>query len=205
MSAGSEMVEALISDGVDLETIYINLLAPAARRMGELWENDERDFSDVTIGLCRLHELLRAHKLEDPSYETISNSNNASILLTTACEDQHIFGVIMVAEFFRKAGWLVNMEPGTSLAEMERIIAKQHYDVLGLSLARDLSTEEISKEISSLRLASKNKDLKVIIGGGSIERNISIVREFGADSYSTDASKAPEAARSLLADSALNC
>lgn len=204
VSSGNGIIEKALDDGVALETLYMDLLAPAARLMGELWEADARDFSDVTIGLCRLHELLRMHRLEAPGYESAIDPNSNSILLTTACGDQHVFGVIMVAEFFRKAGWLVNIEPGTTLSEMKRIVSKQHYDVLGLSLARDLSVEDIAREISTLRRASKNKNLKVIIGGASVQRNISIVNEFGADGYATDASKAPDTAKSLLADTTLS-
>ena len=144
------------------------------------------------------------HRLEAPGYESAIDPNSNSILLTTACGDQHVFGVIMVAEFFRKAGWLVNIEPGTTLSEMKRIVSQQHYDLLGLSLARDLSVEDIAREISTLRRASKNKNLKVIIGGASVQRNISIVNEFGADGYATDASKAPDTAKSLLADTTLS-
>ncbi len=52
-------VEAFLKKGVSVETIYLDMLAPAARRLGEMWETDECDFVDVTMGLWRLQEVMR--------------------------------------------------------------------------------------------------------------------------------------------------
>jgi hypothetical protein len=50
-----EEVDAFIAKGASVETICLDLLAPAARRLGEMWDNDECDFLDVTMvcGVCR--------------------------------------------------------------------------------------------------------------------------------------------------------
>ena len=42
-----------------LELLFLRLLAPAARRLGELWEGDLCTFTDVTIGLSHLQQVLR--------------------------------------------------------------------------------------------------------------------------------------------------
>ena len=46
-------VRALIDRGVDLKRIYLDLLAPVARKLGELWEADRCTFVDVTLGMSR--------------------------------------------------------------------------------------------------------------------------------------------------------
>ena len=200
VSAGQEYVEAALREGVDLEQVYMRLLAPAARLMGEMWETDARDFSDVTIGLCRLHEILRHHQLEAPENQIALEPDCSSVLLATACGDQHVFGVIMVAEFFRKSGWDVTSEPGASTDELKRIVRDRHFDIIGLSIARSLEAIEIAEEITQLRAASMNKNVKIIIGGALLEREASIMKDVNADGFSTDASKAPHAARNLLSD-----
>jgi len=48
----------LAKRGAPLETIFLHLLAPTARRLGELWEADACSFSDVTIGLSRLQQAV---------------------------------------------------------------------------------------------------------------------------------------------------
>lgn len=47
-------VEEYLARGVGIDAIFVDLLAPAARRLGVLWEEDLCDFLDVTIGLWRL-------------------------------------------------------------------------------------------------------------------------------------------------------
>jgi hypothetical protein len=39
--------------------VFIDLLAPSARRLGQHWEDDDCDFVDVTMGLWRLQEVMR--------------------------------------------------------------------------------------------------------------------------------------------------
>ena len=45
-------VEKLRQQGAPLDRIYIELLAPAARLLGEFWVEDRCHFADVTIGLA---------------------------------------------------------------------------------------------------------------------------------------------------------
>ena len=41
-----------------METLYVELLEPTARHLGEMWDRDECDFIDVTLGVGRLQKLL---------------------------------------------------------------------------------------------------------------------------------------------------
>jgi MerR family transcriptional regulator, light-induced transcriptional regulator len=42
-------VEAIMMRGVTLDTLMVDLLAPTARLLGDLWESDRLDFVDVTM------------------------------------------------------------------------------------------------------------------------------------------------------------
>jgi hypothetical protein len=69
----AEFVELLVSSQADRiracvmrsardrspESVLLDVLAPAARRLGQLWESDERDFVDVTVGLRLMHDAIR--------------------------------------------------------------------------------------------------------------------------------------------------
>lgn len=204
-SSGQDFVDALLQAGTPIERIYLDLFAPAARRMGEFWEADTRSFTDVTIGLCRLHELLR-HNTINPAQSRIRSSlESPTILLSTACEDQHVFGILMVAEFFRKDGWQVRCEPGASTKELARIVSERSFDVLGLSIARSVAPDEITRVIQKMRKSSRNDAIKIFLGGAHVQRDQSIAQAVGADGVSIDASQAPSAAKQLLADTRVGC
>jgi hypothetical protein len=55
-----DRLRRLVEQGIELPRIYLDLIAPCARRMRELWENDLCSFADVTLGLTRLEHALRA-------------------------------------------------------------------------------------------------------------------------------------------------
>jgi len=50
-----EFVEAIHGSGAAPEAIYLDLLAPAARRLGQMWDDDTCDFTQVSSGYggCR--------------------------------------------------------------------------------------------------------------------------------------------------------
>lgn len=54
----SEFVHMLRQHGALPERICLELLAPAARQLGELWARDACDFAELTTGLCRLQAVL---------------------------------------------------------------------------------------------------------------------------------------------------
>jgi len=52
-------IEQLRADGATPEGLLLDLFAPAARRLGCLWEEDLCDFTEVTVGLWRLELASR--------------------------------------------------------------------------------------------------------------------------------------------------
>lgn len=202
--AANETILSLVADGASLDDVFLKLMAPAARRMDERWTKDELSFIDVTIGLCRLHELLRNNSVTSDPISRITGSGQPSILLSVMPGDQHVFGVQMAAELFRRDGWRVVCETTSDLNSLARILAESEFDVLGLSLANAMKAAELTKDIDILREASSNKNIKVILGGSLMGQSSEFVRPAGADLVSADASTAPRAARALLAIAAVS-
>lgn len=57
--AAGGFIQAMRRDRVPLDRIYLELLAPAAHRLRELWENNECDFAQFAIGMERLLNVLQ--------------------------------------------------------------------------------------------------------------------------------------------------
>jgi MerR family transcriptional regulator, light-induced transcriptional regulator len=43
--------------GLPLDVLFVELLEPAARHLGKIWEDDRCDFLDVTLGVARLQKI----------------------------------------------------------------------------------------------------------------------------------------------------
>ena len=85
------------------EQICLNLLAPAARRLGELWKSDACDFIDVSVGLRRLHAILSQWGAEQDFAPSPSAARRA--LFATVPGDGHLFGIAILERFFAADGW----------------------------------------------------------------------------------------------------
>lgn len=57
--AAIAFIQMLREGGTPLERIYIDILAPTARLLGELWEHEVCDFKELSAGLQRLLSVLR--------------------------------------------------------------------------------------------------------------------------------------------------
>lgn len=190
-------IDTFLDRGVPVESIYLDLLAPAARKLGRMWEEDECDFIDVTMGLWRLQEVMREVASRTPSvFEALSAKR--SVLFAPMPGDQHTFGPVMLDEIFCRAGW-----DSQALVECERrkllqLVSTKSFDVLGLTITRDCPSAAVTHVINATRSVSANPNLVIMIGGQMVNQNPEIVAEVGADGTATDARKALEVADSLV-------
>ncbi len=176
--------------GAPIEVIYLDLLAPVARYLGELWENDLSDFTDVTIGLGELQKMLR-----DLNSEVAQSKhpvpNGLSILLVPTPGEQHTFGLAMVAELFRKQGWEVVGGPYDLGDTPQALAAQRSFDVIGFSLATSKNLPHLNECITAVRKASKNKTVCIMAGGPLFALHPERSADVGADLVTSDANAAP--------------
>jgi methanogenic corrinoid protein MtbC1 len=190
-------VEQLLASGSSVESILLELLAPAARHLGELWETDAQDFVTVTLGVNRLHCIMR--RLGDFSgSDSHAAGSGQSVLLTIIPGEQHSFGLSMVAEFFRRAGWNLCTGPFDSHQELISLVQHHWFDVVGFSVSSDRRLDELKQDIGAIRRDSRNRHVGIILGGPMLLMQPDLVAWAGADMMSVDAAIAPQQAHDLI-------
>ena len=192
-----EEVDGFIAKGASVETICLDLLAPAARKLGELWERDECDFLDVTMGLWRLQEVMREVAARSP-VELAGMALPFSALFTPMPGDHHNFGTLMLEEVFARGGWRSEALVKPERRELLDRLARQPFDLLGLTLARDCPSAALSNLIRAVRNVSANPHIIVLVGGRMINENPGMAMEVGADGTGADALSALELANGLV-------
>jgi methanogenic corrinoid protein MtbC1 len=191
-------VQGLMTEGLNSEAIFLHLLAPAARHLGYLWDEDLCDFSKVTIGLLRMQKItLRLGS--DFQEKRKSALEGMRALFAPVPGSQHTLGVLMVSEFFRREGWQVWMELGSSEEKLLAAVKKDWFQVIGLSIGTEAHVESLTDTIRSIRAASANRDVKVLIGGPFLALSPNLYKEVGADAAAGDAVSAVELAKNLFA------
>ena len=189
-------IEAMRTSGISVETIYTDLLAPVARYLGELWEEDLCDFTEVTVGLGRLQQVLR--ELSPAFGQTNANTSGNRVLLLPGPGEQHTFGLVMVAEFFRRAGWDVGGGPWEAGADPVVMVQREWFDVVGFSLGNIAQLDDLAAVIKKVRAAALNTSICVMVGGPLFLANPEYVAYVNADAASTDGAHAPELAAKLM-------
>ena len=195
--AASDFIDALLGQGVTVEAVFLDWLAPAARCLGEQWESDETDFANVTLGVGRLHMIMRRLG-EDFSGEPTHADGGESVLLTNIPGEQHSFGLSMVAEFFRRAGWNLCTGPFASHRELTSLVHNHWFDVVGFSVSSDRRLDDLKRDIDAIRIGSRNPLVGIILGGPMLQFHPELVAAVGADMMSIDAANAPREARGLI-------
>jgi methanogenic corrinoid protein MtbC1 len=197
-AAAQAYVRARHHAGLAVETLFLGLLSPVARRLGEMWEADLCDFTQVTVGLWRLQQLVFEYS-DVFQRDRRMRACRRRALLAPAPGSQHTFGVVMVGEFFRRAGWDVRGDPSASLAEVKSCIVADSFDLLGLSLGAGCQAKAVSSAILRLRKASRNRAIVVMVGGPAVVLSPDFVNLVGADGTAPDAASAVTEAERLVA------
>lgn len=121
------------------------------------------------------------------------------MLLAPAPGEQHTFGLSMVAEFFRRAGWDVWSGPVASRQELVGMVRAAWFAVVGLSVSSERKLDEVATAIRAIRRASRNRSIGVMVGGPMFLEHPDWVARVGADATAVDGRQAIRQAHDLLA------
>lgn len=198
-----EAIEAFQIRGIPREILYTDLLTPTARMLGVLWEQDLCNFVDVTVGVGRLQQALRdlsaGLEVRPPAGEDMRR-----VLLVPAPGEQHTFGLVVVAEFFRGEGWEVIGGPHPQLDPVD-LVRREWVHVVGFSLASETKLDALRGAIAAVRKASLNPQVGVLVGGPIFLVRPGYADEVGADAVAVDGSLAPGIAVKLLETRQIPC
>ena len=195
-----EIVNFAIRDAAQrrtLEAVCLELLAPAARHLGDLWSEDLCSFAEVTIGMVRLHNGLRLlGAAARPGARVLRRHR---ILLAPAPGEQHFFGLAMLAVFFRQSGWAVTLLPDGGELAVRDALRRCWFGILGISLGSERNYAPVAAMLPRLRENSRNAAVSVMVGGPTLIPHPEIVGQMGADGTAADGLQAALIAENLLA------
>jgi methanogenic corrinoid protein MtbC1 len=189
--------EELIARGVPLDAVYLEVFAPAARRLGDMWDHDECSFTDVTIALGRLQQTLRRFAAHFRP-ESLDAASWRKALFAPVPGEQHTFGLSMIVQYFLRAGWDASMLATPAGDEALRLVRQDKIAIVGLSMSRESNAPALKSLIARIRSVSSNATLRVLVGGVAFAARPGLAGEVGADGTATDAMQAVNLAQQLV-------
>ena len=189
-----EFIEEIYAQGITTEAIFLDLFAPSALLVGELWAADRCTFTDVTISLSRLQYFVRKLSALFEAEEAFRPPSHIAIF-APAPGEQHVFGLMLVEEFFRRAGWDAICELPTATVSLVR---QQFVTMIGFSAGDEDRLDPLAALITQVRAASQNSELIVMVGGTCFIDRPELVGRIGADTTAKDAREALTVMRRYL-------
>lgn len=196
--ACNDVIADLLAKGATTAQIFLQLIGPAARQLGYMWDQDTADFTQVTLGLVRMHDITHQLGFEYQDGPQLKGDIKR-IMLASAPGSQHFLGMTMVSSFFRKEGWDVVIEISASQSELAHAVGNEWFDVIGVSCATISQLEMLPDLISYLKQSSNNPTPGILLGGPVFTLHPYDAADFGADGICLDLNEAVAMAASFRA------
>lgn len=166
-TAALDLIRELRGGDADPRHLYAPLFEPAARSLGDLWNDDICSEFEVTLGLCRLQTAVRLLGADVP--RTILPGDQPNVLVTPVPGELHHLMAGLDSEWLLGAGWAPQVAFPASDRALQDLLAASWVDVLDLSLSaafrREDSLPRLAQTIAKARRASRNPALLVVVGG----------------------------------------
>jgi len=173
--------QKLIESNIDAKRILTEVIAPAAKKIGDLYEIGEFFLPDMLIAGDIMKHIMTI--LKPKLKEELNKKFKGSILIGTVEGDIHDIGKSFVISLLEGQGLEV-IDLGNDVSPQKFIKKAKEVNpkVIGLS---GLLTMSISKMVETVYLLKQEKiSSKVIVGGGILSKESCDI--IGADDYAKD-------------------
>ncbi len=183
-------LERALEIGATIEQILEELLAPAARRLGDMWESDDCDFLDVTAATHRLQTAVR--RLSEN--QGVERRGFPRALLAAAPGETHVLGLVFVRTYLDKCGWSADIAGG----DVADAVRRHSYDLVAFSITCDRFVDALSEAMTHVRKVSRNRNVFLLVGGSIVASDPGLAARIGADAGAATPQEAIGVTRSLL-------
>lgn len=198
-----DQVDGLHAGGLSAPVLMQQLIAPAVRLLGDWWLADDIDFVDVTMGAWRCQQLVHHLAAREPGRAPLPGCGPGlghvrRALILPAPGEQHVLGAMLVEDGFARAGWATMGGPALDEDALVALVARERFDVLGLSVSTARLLLPLARTIKAVRRAAA-QPLLVLLGGPALAGEQERATAVGADAVAATVDDAVRLAERQLA------
>ncbi len=162
--------------GASHEELCLYHIGEAARRLGELWDEDRLSYHGMAVAAGRILHLLKDLRDLAPPFDP---RGTRSALFATVPGEMHVLGVTMAADLFREDGWEIDLKLDKTEAELSDLVQRGGYAIVGLSASSLDRVRALARVVVELRLISPK--ILIFVGGYIAKLEPDIAIRVGAD------------------------
>lgn len=197
-AAALRVVDGAVHDGMDLQSVHLNVVQAAQYEIGRLWETNAISIA-VEHQATAISQLVLAHLYERLPRE---GANGKRVLLACVEGELHDMGSRIGADFLEMAGFEVRFlgasVPAVSLAER---VEQYRPDLVALSATMTFHLPALEQAVEHVRATSLPR-VPILVGGRAFTWASSATSRLDVQGYAQNASEMVEVARRLTAPSA---
>jgi len=185
----------LVDSGVDPHKLVSDVLVPAMRRVGELYESGEYFIADVIACAETFKQVF--NNVVKPRLEKSSKKQLAVAVFGSVKGDIHDLGKNLAKVLFEIEGFeVIDLGVDVSSEQFAEAVEKYNARIVGISALMTTTMIEQRRVIEELKKRGLRDRVIVIAGGAPVTEEW--VREIGADVCGDDAFKALKRVKELL-------
>ena len=193
--AADDFILNVRKESTDIEVIYLSYVAGAARRLGQLWLEDEISFMDVTLASGKLYRIIRGLRhVIAPSIIKDRDEHPAMFALVPG--ETHTLGIEIATDIFRREGWDVDMMVGLDHDMLVDQSDRRSYRAIVLVANSDTMIEPLTRLVLALRISHPLSH--VVVAGNILDHYPNISSLVGADAVIKDIETAVKQLRDVL-------
>lgn len=192
-----ERVETLVSEGMAVTELYLEVLQPLLREVGRLWQLNQLSVAQEHYCTAAVQLLMGRMSVRVFSAERIGRS----MLAACVGDELHEIGVRMVTDFFEMAGWDTHfLGANVPTAALVRLLDESHADLLCLSATLTSHLPMVSEIIATLQAEKALQHVKIVVGGYPFNLQPDLWQRIGAHGCARDAHEAVQLAAQLMVE-----
>jgi methanogenic corrinoid protein MtbC1 len=179
------VVEDARAAGLDMAALYLEVLQPAMRDIGRLWEENE-----ITVAEEHLATAITQMIMSRVYIEAAAAAGRGARTLVAACADteRHDLGLRMVCDLLERDGWdAVFLGAAVPRESLVRLVAERRPDALALSASIVPHLPQLRLTIEGVREAMGDAAPLIVVGGRPFLEEPGLARRLGADETAPDA------------------
>lgn len=194
-TAADQFIFAARRDGVDIGAISRGYVAGAARKLGQMWDDDRISFIDVTLACGKLYGIIRGlrHVLAP---QIVQGRETRPALFALVPGETHTLGIEIATDHFRRDGWDVDMLMGLDHDALVSEADLRHYEAIVLVANSDRMLEPLTRLSLALRITQPLAH--IVVAGGILDHHPDILHLVGAEAVMADLDSAIATLRDVL-------
>lgn len=173
-----------VRHGTDLATVLTDVLEPAQKELGRLWQ--EGEISVTQEHLCT--SVTQQVMSELYPYLFTGVPRRHRLVAVQAPGSLHEVGLHMVVDLLEHEGWdTTYLGEGATPGRVVESLSAQHADVLAISASMPGQVRAVAALVAAVRSDPRTARVKVVVGGRPFLVDPALVEEVGADGSAADA------------------